>query len=120
MLELQISHTVADSHGRAYNRTAFLDDRIAFMQWWADYLDQLRREAAARVPGEWWQKAVGPWETVDLEVIHIRINDLQKKSSHKNHTICHDLGFETLTHFLIISPNPWTALCWRFPALFGK
>ncbi|MNV81013.1 Prophage CP4-57 integrase [compost metagenome] len=53
ILELQISHKVADPLGRAYNRTAFLDERIAFMQQWADYLDQLRGEARERAPGEW-------------------------------------------------------------------
>jgi len=51
ILELQISHKVADALGRAYNRTSFLEDRAIFMQQWADYLDQLRREAAPHVPG---------------------------------------------------------------------
>ena len=41
MLELQISHRVADSMGRAYDRTQFLEERIAMMQQWADYLDRL-------------------------------------------------------------------------------
>lgn len=43
LLELQISHRVCDSLGRAYNRTEFLDERIDLMQIWADYLDQLVR-----------------------------------------------------------------------------
>ncbi|WP_066632311.1 tyrosine-type recombinase/integrase [Bordetella sp. H567] len=64
ILELQISHKVADPLGRAYNRTAFLDERIAFMQQWADYLDQLRAEARARGQGGTSRKGVGPWETV--------------------------------------------------------
>lgn len=41
ILELQISHKVVDSHGRAYNRAQFLDERIEAMQQWADYLDRL-------------------------------------------------------------------------------
>ncbi|MGE4340117.1 MAG: tyrosine-type recombinase/integrase [Pigmentiphaga sp.] len=41
LLELQISHRVADSLGRAYNRTQFLDERIDLMQRWADYVDEL-------------------------------------------------------------------------------
>jgi integrase len=42
LLELQISHKVVDSHGRAYNRTQLLEERIQAMQAWADYLDRLR------------------------------------------------------------------------------
>jgi integrase len=42
LLELQISHRVVDPLGRAYNRTTWLDERIEFMQKWADYLDRLR------------------------------------------------------------------------------
>ncbi|WP_164855678.1 tyrosine-type recombinase/integrase [Bordetella avium] len=42
VLELQITHKVADSLGRAYNRTAFLQERVHFMQQWADYMDTLR------------------------------------------------------------------------------
>jgi integrase len=41
-IEAQLAHTVKDPNGRAYNRTAFLDDRRKMMQGWADYLDQLR------------------------------------------------------------------------------
>lgn len=41
VLELQISHKVVDPLGRAYNRTAFLDERVAFMQQWADYVEKL-------------------------------------------------------------------------------
>lgn len=71
ILELQISHKVADALGRAYNRTAFLEARIAFMQQWADYLDQLREEARARLAGGGSRNAVGPWETVAPEVAPI-------------------------------------------------
>ena len=36
-----------DSLGRAYNRTEFIAERVAMMQLWADYLDQLRAEVPA-------------------------------------------------------------------------
>ncbi len=42
MIELQLAHSVKDVHGRAYNRTTFLEDRHKMMQVWADYLDELK------------------------------------------------------------------------------
>jgi integrase len=42
LIELQLGHRVADSLGRAYNRTQFIDERRAMLQRWADYLDSLR------------------------------------------------------------------------------
>ncbi|HEX5687370.1 MAG TPA: integrase arm-type DNA-binding domain-containing protein [Ideonella sp.] len=42
VIEAQLAHTVADSLGRAYNRTQFLQQRCDMMAKWADYLDQLR------------------------------------------------------------------------------
>jgi integrase len=42
VIEHQLAHTVRDPLGRAYNRTTHLADRIAMMQRWADYLDELR------------------------------------------------------------------------------
>lgn len=42
IIEHQLAHQVRDVHGRAYNRTRFLDDRKIMMQHWADYLDNLR------------------------------------------------------------------------------
>ena len=44
-IEMQLGHRVADVHGRAYNRTQFIVNRVAMMQRWADYLDELRQEA---------------------------------------------------------------------------
>lgn len=41
LLELQISHAVSDSLGRAYNRETWLPERVQMMQRWADYLDKL-------------------------------------------------------------------------------
>jgi len=46
-IEAQLAHKVADVHGRAYNRTAFLKQRKAMMQRWADYLDTLKASTGA-------------------------------------------------------------------------
>ncbi|RUO58674.1 tyrosine-type recombinase/integrase [Pseudidiomarina marina] len=43
LIEQQLSHTVRDTHKRAYNRTQFLVERTKMMQNWADYLDKLRK-----------------------------------------------------------------------------
>jgi integrase len=45
VIEAQLAHAVADSLGRAYNRTQYLDQRRTMMQAWADYLDKLRKGA---------------------------------------------------------------------------
>ncbi|MGE8364456.1 tyrosine-type recombinase/integrase [Cupriavidus sp.] len=45
VIEHQLAHKVPDALGTAYNRTKFIDDRIAMMQKWADYLDRLKRGA---------------------------------------------------------------------------
>lgn len=45
VVEAQLAHSVRDTLGRAYNRTEFLEQRKAMMQKWADYLDNLRRNA---------------------------------------------------------------------------
>lgn len=42
-IELQLSHTVRDTNGRAYNRATHMEERTRMMQQWADYLDTLRR-----------------------------------------------------------------------------
>ena len=41
-IEHQLAHAVRDPNGRAYNRTAHLDERHIMMQSWADYLDGLK------------------------------------------------------------------------------
>ncbi|MBF0503397.1 MAG: integrase arm-type DNA-binding domain-containing protein [Candidatus Riflebacteria bacterium] len=41
-IEHQLAHAVRDPLGRAYNRTAHLEERRRMMQAWADYLDSLR------------------------------------------------------------------------------
>jgi integrase len=41
-IEHQLAHAVRDPNGRAYNRTAHLEERKKMMQQWADYLDKLK------------------------------------------------------------------------------
>ena len=41
-IEHQLAHAVRDPNGRAYNRTAHLDERRKMMQGWADWLDKQR------------------------------------------------------------------------------
>lgn len=43
-IEQQLAHQVRDMHGRAYNRTKYLEERTLMMQAWSDYLDQLTHE----------------------------------------------------------------------------
>ena len=44
-IEHQLAHAVKDPNGRAYNRTAHLDERKKMMSLWADYLDGLKAGA---------------------------------------------------------------------------
>lgn len=44
-IEHQLAHAVRDPNGRAYNRTAHLEERRKMMQLWADYLDGLKAGA---------------------------------------------------------------------------
>ena len=46
-IELQLSHLTKDPHGNAYDRVAFIDERIEMMQLWADYLDGLKANPPA-------------------------------------------------------------------------
>ncbi len=48
LIEHQLAHAVRDPNGRAYNRTAHLNERKKMMQRWADYLDELRTGTIAR------------------------------------------------------------------------
>lgn len=41
-IEQQLAHQVKDMHGRAYNRTKYLEERTVMMQAWSDYLDSLK------------------------------------------------------------------------------
>lgn len=47
LIEAQLAHAVRDPNGRAYNRTAFLAERKAMMQRWADYLNELAADKSA-------------------------------------------------------------------------
>jgi integrase len=42
LIEHQLGHAVKDPNGRAYNRTAFVTERVTMMQQWADYLQNLK------------------------------------------------------------------------------
>ncbi len=44
-IEHQLAHAVRDPNGRAYNRTAHLNERRKMMQKWADYLDNIKQGA---------------------------------------------------------------------------
>ena len=44
-IEHQLAHAVRDPNGRAYNRTAHLDERRKMMQLWSDYLDEIKAGA---------------------------------------------------------------------------
>lgn len=46
LIEQQLGHAVRDPLGRAYNRTTRLPERVAMMQRWADYLDELKASAS--------------------------------------------------------------------------
>lgn len=43
LVEMQLGHRVRDMHGRAYNRTTFIDERTEMMQAWADYIDEIKK-----------------------------------------------------------------------------
>ena len=42
-IEQQLAHQVRDMHGRAYNRTKYLEERTLMMQAWSDYLDRISK-----------------------------------------------------------------------------
>ncbi len=44
-IERALAHQDPDSVRRAYNRGAYWNDRVDMAQWWADYLEQLRKGA---------------------------------------------------------------------------
>ncbi len=49
-IERQIAHIEGNSLRAAYARGEHWDERVSMMRWWADYLDQLRTPASARIP----------------------------------------------------------------------
>lgn len=42
-IERALAHGEPDRVRRAYNRAQYWDERVRMMQWWADYLDRLKR-----------------------------------------------------------------------------
>jgi len=55
-IEHQLAHAVRDPNGRAYNRTAHLNERRRMMQQWSDYLDGLKAGAKV-IPFKKMQKS---------------------------------------------------------------
>ncbi len=47
-IERQLAHIESNDVRRAYARAEYWDERVEMMQWWADYLDDLRRNPANR------------------------------------------------------------------------
>jgi integrase len=45
-IERQLAHIETNGVRRAYARGTYWNERVEMMQWWADYLDKLRRERA--------------------------------------------------------------------------
>ena len=43
VIELQLAHTDRNHIRAVYNKAQFLEQRIKLMQWWADYIDSLKR-----------------------------------------------------------------------------
>lgn len=46
VIERQLAHKETDAVRAAYNRAEYLPERIKLMQWWSDWLDRARKEAA--------------------------------------------------------------------------
>ena len=42
LIDAQLAHKVGDSVSQAYNRTNYLQKRVALSQWWSDWLDALK------------------------------------------------------------------------------
>jgi len=43
VIETQLAHCVGNSVSQAYNRAKYLDERVELMQWWSNYLDEVKR-----------------------------------------------------------------------------
>jgi len=43
VIETQLAHSVGSDVSRAYNRAMYLDERKELMQWWSDYLDEVKK-----------------------------------------------------------------------------
>ncbi|MFG1242023.1 tyrosine-type recombinase/integrase [Xanthobacter versatilis] len=51
-IERQLAHVEGNNVRRAYTRGEHWEERISLMQWWADHLDWLREDAAAKAPND--------------------------------------------------------------------
>lgn len=49
VIERGLAHGEPDKVRRAYNRAQYWDERVHMMQWWADYLDHLRKSPTTNV-----------------------------------------------------------------------
>ena len=45
-IERQLAHSEKDQVRAAYNRANYLEERKQMMQWYADYLDELKQKGA--------------------------------------------------------------------------
>lgn len=64
-IERQLAHQEASSVRRAYTRGEYWDERVAMMQHWSDYLDDLKGAAlTTRPPTIFHQKATAQKKTV--------------------------------------------------------
>lgn len=45
VIETQLAHSVGNSVSKAYNRAKYLDERIKLMQWWSNYLGNLKNDS---------------------------------------------------------------------------
>ena len=43
VIETQLAHSVGNAVSQAYNRAKYLEERKELMQWWSDYLDNLKQ-----------------------------------------------------------------------------
>ena len=43
VIETQLAHSVGNEVSQAYNRAKYLEERVALMQWWGDYLEGVKR-----------------------------------------------------------------------------
>ena len=43
VIEKQLAHEIKNKTGAAYNRAEYWEQRVGLMQWWADFLDEVKR-----------------------------------------------------------------------------
>jgi integrase len=49
-IERQLAHVESNDVRRAYARGEHWEQRVRMMQWWADYLDELKKAPAKHLP----------------------------------------------------------------------